>query len=895
MQLPLRRVYRTCLAMAVAVVLAIPAIALPTPAGADPDAPWDGTPISQGLGPTYGEAWCAEAAPGSNIALQQGFAGPPPNTLALIPQEAIECTLNGFLDEAATAGIPQRMTYSVIGRSAGGRDIYGVVVNALETPEQQRDYDRWLSLRSIVLTDPARAQRMLEMWGDEVKLPIFIEANIHGGEEEGTDAIMQVIRDLVTTPYGENAIVDEILDHAILVVIPSENPDGRFAGRRQNDNGLDMNRDFLVQSQPEVRTERDFQLEWLAPVGLAMHCCGNPTLIDGLTKPHNPGIDYDIFAYWNQQRLDANEAAHNAIDRQIQRPVNDYNSDGELEPPPVGPAYAEGWDDWGPFYTQTYMAFYGVDSSTVEMCSTTCDGRIGSKTAQYITFYSSADFWLDHRSAILHDQAEIFRRGVTGAPRPNCCDNPLLVERGFDEANHNWMVPYPKAFVIPFEGTGQRSDAEANRMAQWLLDNGIRVERTTKAFSWKPLGSTTRVYVPERSYVVWMNQPFRGLALTALNAGQDISQRIGVLYAPPGAWSHGQLWGADTFEVAAADKLFKPTTTPISAPNALRGGVKNGTAQWYALTLRGPLEVSAIVELLEDGVDAELAEEPFVTLSAGTMPAGSLIFPNDPVTRAALHAAGSQVGVWFERGKGPKPATTQVDEAPQVAVLVNSSAPLRNDTFNSLERIFGVGNVRFVSVLLGTESLQNAASDPLADIDVIYNTGQSYPAATNTVATARLQAFFARGGGYIGTSQNANNFTFLTDAGLLSSPLTQGTDTGADGGIAIWNNAGGPLTAGYPGRDYLFLDNNITYFAATPTDAVIDGRYLPSTTDMFVAGLWLNRNPAVADAPMAVHGVTTVDSRYAGLAANPFSRMDAEREWLWVGQAALWSNLTDEA
>jgi hypothetical protein len=35
------------------------------------------------------------------------------------------------------------------------------------------------------------------------------------------------------------------------------------------------------------------------------------------------------------------------------------------------------------------------------------------------------------------------------------------------------MVPYPEAFVIPFDGDGQRSDAEANRMVQWLLDNGV--------------------------------------------------------------------------------------------------------------------------------------------------------------------------------------------------------------------------------------------------------------------------------------------------------------------------------------------------------------------------------------------------------------------------------------
>ena len=50
--------------------------------------------------------------------------------------------------------------------------------------------------------DPARAQGLLDSFGDDVKVPIFIEANIHGGEEEGADAMMQVVRDLVTLPYG---------------------------------------------------------------------------------------------------------------------------------------------------------------------------------------------------------------------------------------------------------------------------------------------------------------------------------------------------------------------------------------------------------------------------------------------------------------------------------------------------------------------------------------------------------------------------------------------------------------------------------------------------------------------------------------------------------------------
>ncbi|HZB03195.1 MAG TPA: M14 family zinc carboxypeptidase, partial [Actinomycetota bacterium] len=385
------RTRRISVSIALALVMAAGAIGIATPAGAQLAPPWDGNPISAGLGPTYGEPWCA--APTGSIANQQG----PP--LALIPYEAIGCTLEQFEAEAAAAGVPDRLEYSVIGQSTLGRDLLGVVVNAVETPDQQRDYSRWVQLREVMLTDPAQGQSLLASWGQNVKLPIFIEANIHGGEEEGTDAIMQVIRDLVTLPYGTNDAVDDILDHAILVVIPTTNPDGRTAGTRANNNGFDMNRDFLVQSQIEVKANIAFQLEWLAPVGLAMHGYVNPTLVDGLTKPHNPGLEYDLFVEWNQRRLDANETALANVGMGITRPVNEWNSDAEETPPPVGPPYAEGWDDWGPFYTQTYMAFYGVDSSTLEMCNTGpgCDGRFGSKRAQYVGFYSSADFWIDNR------------------------------------------------------------------------------------------------------------------------------------------------------------------------------------------------------------------------------------------------------------------------------------------------------------------------------------------------------------------------------------------------------------------------------------------------------------------------------------------------------------------
>lgn len=900
---------KTMLALTVGLSVAGALLAAPAPAQLPlrpPDPPWNGEPISQGLGPTYGEQWCAPPAPGTSIALQQS----PP--LALIPQEAVGCTLQKFEAEAAASGIPDRMDHFVIGKSAGGLDVYGVVVNALETAEQRRDYERWQQIREIELTDPARAQALIASFGDDVKMPIFVQANIHGNEEEGTEAILQVIRDMVTLPRGESDIVDRLLDDVILVVVPMENPDGRLAGTRANGNGFDMNRDWLVQSQSEVRASAKFQLEWLAPVGLDMHGYVDPTLIDGLTKPHNPGLEYDQFVYWNQRRLDHNDEDYEAIGYGTTRPVNEWNSEG-LGVPPGNPEVAEGWDDWGPFYTQTYMAYYGVDGSTLEMCQIPtglgapeagdCPARLGSKIAQYVGFYSSAEFWIANKNELMRSQLEVFRRGVADAARPQCCADPLISGRGFDEAQHNWMIEYPTAYVIPW-GSGQRSNAEANRMAQWLLDNGVQVSRVTKKKGFKWNGRRFE----KGSYVVWMNQAYRGLALTALSAGQDISTRITQLYAPPAAWSHGLMWGADVVEIPRGDGSFRPATAPIDATNAVRGKRiryrhPSGRRGWLAVTPRGVAEYRAILDLLRSGVRGKIAEVSFGKKKQ-VKPAGTFIFRGSKKVTKAVRRTSRASGLRVSRHIGKRPQGTSAAEAPKVAILVDSANPSRTDTSESLRAIFGA-DVGFVSVSSGNQSLQNAPQDPLVNYDVIYNTGQAWPLPVNATAQDRLRAFFRRGGGYIATSQSANNFSFLTGGGLVQGSFTLANDE-AFGGIAVWDNVGGPasaVTGNYPSSDFLYLPQNVTYFSATPNGSQIDGRYHVNMVGTpphgpspgFVAGLWRDRDAAVNRAPVIVHGPTTVDSRYLGFATNPFSRQDAEREWVLIAQAALWSNLTDDA
>jgi len=123
--------------------------------------------------------------------------------------------------------------------------------------------------------------------------------------------------------------------------------------------------------------------EWLPPEVLDLHGYVTPTLIEATTKPHNPSIEYELWLKWNQPRIDANEAAMNAAGYAVTRPINDWCADTS-DPDPntglcddgqlAGPAVAEGWDDWGPFYTPMYAQHVGLNGSTVEMCNSTGSG-----------------------------------------------------------------------------------------------------------------------------------------------------------------------------------------------------------------------------------------------------------------------------------------------------------------------------------------------------------------------------------------------------------------------------------------------------------------------------------------------------------------------------------------
>jgi len=79
---------------------------------------------------------------------------------------------------------------------------------------------------------------------------VLVIARQHGGEPAGTEAALAMIRHF-STSHGDLEL--GVLRLATMIFVPMVNPDGAEANRRANANGVDLNRDWSAQTQPETR------------------------------------------------------------------------------------------------------------------------------------------------------------------------------------------------------------------------------------------------------------------------------------------------------------------------------------------------------------------------------------------------------------------------------------------------------------------------------------------------------------------------------------------------------------------------------------------------------------------------------------------------------------------
>jgi hypothetical protein len=83
----------------------------------------------------------------------------------------------------------------------------------------------------------------------------------------------------------------KILENIVILINICANPDGRGKKALPWSNGVDLNRDYLTQSQPEIQAiVKHVAVRWFPSVVVDLHgYFGDQNItIDGCTLPHNP-------------------------------------------------------------------------------------------------------------------------------------------------------------------------------------------------------------------------------------------------------------------------------------------------------------------------------------------------------------------------------------------------------------------------------------------------------------------------------------------------------------------------------------------------------------------------------------------------------------------------------
>ncbi len=398
------------------------------------------------------------------------------------------------------AQYPGFVTIRTMGQSNNGRDLYLVILS------NDPDVDAFIQERQTIARNPRAAQKE----ASKHKLPILVNCNLHGNEISGTDGLMAFMKEFLASPDRDRYL--QRLNFFISICL---NPDSRAYGLHiYNGRGVDLNREWMAQTQPETRALIEHVLTKVFPVVmLDVHgYMGTANLlIDACTPPHNPLLEYDLLEHHiieNSKAMAASIKAKTGLDTDIPAII-----------------WKDGWDDYSPVYTPQFCAMFGAVPHTLECNFPSEEGAV---VAHYAT-KGILDYVQGKEDALFMNQCEIFARGIEGAPIKD--------------------ITVPDYYLLP--KTGQKDQGLLIHTINQLMFNAIDV------------------YETDDTYVVPAAQPFRAALHNMLWQGEDMSHKIDNCY-DISFYSYTVMRGLNVEETNSFDMT---TSRQLTAPVAKKTAV----------------------------------------------------------------------------------------------------------------------------------------------------------------------------------------------------------------------------------------------------------------------------------------------------------------------------------
>jgi hypothetical protein len=165
-----------------------------------------------------------------------------------------------------------RVTSGTAGSSVEGRPLRYAIVGAPEHVTSEGLAGVQTAIEQ--LRDPETTDEQAEALAASTPAILLVQANVHGGEESGTESSLQLLYELADR---NDCVSETILDNTIVVIMPVQNPDGREADTRRNAYDIDMNRDWFARTQPETDAKLELLRQFPPVLDLDVHEMGSYT------------------------------------------------------------------------------------------------------------------------------------------------------------------------------------------------------------------------------------------------------------------------------------------------------------------------------------------------------------------------------------------------------------------------------------------------------------------------------------------------------------------------------------------------------------------------------------------------------------------------------------------
>ena len=467
----------------------------------------------------------------------------------------------------------------------------------------------------------------------------FLYATIHSTEVGNGQTIITIAHRLATE---DSAKINEILDNAVILLVPSQNPDGQvlvvdhwyatkntrydrvYPDLYHRYTGHDNNRDWFMFTQKETRMAVDIHTEYRPQLTHDMHQMGSSgarIFVPPFSDPSDPNI--------HPLLIEGQEQIGTAM------------SSALLAAGKTGVIYGDQYDLWTP--ARQYMVYHGQSRILTEIASARLADPIVNPAGINRPFGPQQPAWnfsVPYDSGVwrLSDIVEYGEIAVFAALEQLAKGKTRWLDN-FYRVHKDWVERQeaPYAFVIPAD---QPDPFETYEMLEILKRGEVEIHQARAAFS---AGDTT---YPAGSWVIDLAQPYGAFAKTMLERQvyPDLRYYPGGPPIPPydvTAQTLGLLMGVDVDQIDEplnADLELLDEIAPRITPMPERPG-------WaYVISPTSNAGFKATTQLLDADVPVFRAAEA-VTAGGRSLAPGAWIVPPSETAREILERVAAEAGL----------------------------------------------------------------------------------------------------------------------------------------------------------------------------------------------------------------------------------------------------------